>query len=468
MSVSSAVSRHVDVAVLGAGTAGLAAYRAAFAVTPNVVLVEGGVYGTTCARVGCMPSKLLIAAAEAAYHAHHADPFGVHCDVRVDGREVMARVRGERDRFVGFVLDSVDRIPAEHRLQARARFVGPRRIEAGDELIEAKSVVIATGSSPLVPPFFEAVSDRLVVNDDVFAWETLPASVVVFGTGVIGLEIGQALHRLGVRVRVFGRRGTVGPLTDPTVRAAATELFRGEFPLQTDADARVHEIRHGGDGVIVTFEGDDGTACKETFAFALIAAGRRPNVAGLGLESTGVVCDKAGIPRFDRTTLQCGDTPIFIAGDVNADVPLLHEAADEGTIAGENAARYPNVQAGQRRTSLVIMFTDPQIAVVGPGWKALLERGNVAVGEVSFADQGRSRVLLQNRGIGRVYADQTTGQFLGAELLGPRAEHLAHLLAWAHQQSLTVAQMLALPFYHPVIEEGLRTALRDVSQKLVH
>src|SRR5690242_6962641 len=171
--------RSVDVAVIGAGTAGLAAYRAAAAITSRVVLVEAGEHGTTCARVGCMPSKLLVAAADAAHHARDAEAFGVRATVEVDGRTVMARVRRERDRFVGFVLESVERIPAEHHLRGRARFVAPGVLDIGGVRVDARAVVIATGSSPVMPSMFDAIRDRVIVNDDVFAWDDLPESVVV-------------------------------------------------------------------------------------------------------------------------------------------------------------------------------------------------------------------------------------------------------------------------------------------------
>jgi dihydrolipoamide dehydrogenase len=434
-------------------------------------MVEGGIHGTTCARVGCMPSKLLIAAGEAAYHARHATPFGVHATVEVDGHAVMDRVRRERDRFVGFVVDSVDRIPDDHKFHGRARFVAPGRLEVdgmdGTTIarIDARAVVIATGSSPFVPPMFEAVKDRLVVNDDVFAWDTLPASVAVFGAGVIGLELGQALSRLGVRVSVFGRSGTVGPITDPVVRASALAAFQGEMPLYPDV--KVHGVRRVEDGVEITFDDLDGATKVETFAYALVAAGRRPNLRGIGLEHSGIQLDARGAPVFDRTTLQCTGVPVFIAGDANDDVPLLHEAADEGTIAGENAARFPTVTAGLRRSLLAITFTEPQLAIAGATFASLTASGiDFVTGEVSFVDQGRSRVMLQNRGVGHVYAERATGRFLGAELVGPRVEHIGHLLAWAHQQELTIDGMLAMPFYHPVVEEGLRTALRDAAAKI--
>lgn len=466
--------QDVDVAVIGAGTAGLAAYRAAAAVTPRVVMIEAGLHGTTCARVGCMPSKLLIAAGDAAHHARHAGPFGVHATVTVDGGEVMDRVRRERDRFVGFVVESVDRIPDDHKLHGRARFSAPGMLDVqtldGKPLahVKARSVVIATGSSPFIPPMFEPVRDRLVINDDVFMWETLPESVAVFGGGVIGLELSQALARLGVRVRVFGRSGTVGPLTDPVVRASALAALREELAFHPDA--QVTQVRRVEQGVEVTYV-DDGSPRVETFAYALVATGRRPNLAGIGLEHSGIRLDARGAPIHDRTTLQCDRTAVFVAGDANDDVPLLHEAADEGRIAGENAARFPRVAQGDRRSLLAITFTEPQMAIAGATLASLLAGGGdpdreVVVGEVSFTDQGRSRVMLQNRGVGHVYADRATGRFLGAELVGPRVEHIGHLLAWAHQQGLTIDQMLAMPFYHPVVEEGLRTALRDAAAKI--
>ena len=174
------------------------------------------------------------------------------------------------------------------------------------------------------------------------------------------------------------------------------------------------------------------------------------------------------MPLFDRDTLQCGDSSIFIAGDASNDIPLLHEAADQGRIAGDNAGRYPDVRPGLRRTPLAVVFTEPQVATVGLNLDQLNQhfKGRFATGMVSFEDQGRSRVMLRNQGILKVYAEQDSDLFLGAEMFGPAAEHIGHLLAWAEQKRMTIAGMLEMPFYHPVIEEGLRTALRDLNHKL--
>ncbi len=156
-----------------------------------------------------------------------------------------------------------------------------------------------------------------------------------------------------------------------------------------------------------------------------------------------------------------------MAGDAADDRPLLHEAADEGRIAGDNAGRWPDLRLRPRRAPLAVVFSEPQMALVGATHAELVASGTeFEIGDVSFADQGRSRVMGRNQGALQVYAERGSGRLLGAELIGPAAEHLGHLLAWSVQRGDTVQQMLDSPFYHPVVEEGLRTALRDAQRAL--
>lgn len=456
-----------DVAIIGAGTAGMAAYRRVVAHGRAALLIEGGPYGTTCARVGCMPSKLLIAAADAAHQLRQATLFGVHGgEPRIDGAAVMRRVRAERDRFVGTVLQAVQSWPAEQRLQGSAAFVAPGKLAIDDRLlVEAERIVIATGSSPSVPADWRAaLGDRLVVTDDVFEWLTLPASLAVVGAGAIGLELAQALACLGVRVRLFGRGGRVAVLSDPVVNAQALKLIAAELPYEPDA--QIHAVARAGGGIEVDYEAG-GTRHCERFDLLLAATGRHPNVAALRLERSGLILNADGVPVFDADTAQVGEHPVFIAGDVTHERPLLHEAADAGRLAGDNASRFPELRERQRKAPLAIVFTDPQIALVGERHDELRKRGaRFEAGEVSFDDQGRSRVTGRNRGVLRVYGEHGSGRFLGAEMIAPAGEHLAHLLAWAVQQQMTVQAMLDCPYYHPVIEEGVRTALRVLNRRL--
>ncbi|MDP3032284.1 MAG: dihydrolipoyl dehydrogenase [Rhodocyclaceae bacterium] len=459
---------YVDVAIIGAGTAGMVAYRAARSHTDSVLLIEGGAYGTTCARVGCMPSKLLIAAAEAAHQARHADPFGVQVkEVRVDGAAVMARVQRERDRFVGFVLESVASLPQVDRLMAKVSFQDAHTLltEQG-QAIHAQRIVIATGSIPFLPPLLKGCKTHLLTNENIFDLPALPKSLMVLGPGVLGVELGQAMSRLGVKVKMFGIGGGVAGIHDPEIRDYAKQTFNEEFYL--DASAQVKSVTETAAGVEVHYLHREGAWQTEHFDYVLAATGRAPDIAGLGLKNSGLQLNERGVPLFDRDTMQCGNSPIFIAGDASNEIPLLHEAADQGRIAGANAGRYPDVRPGLRRTPLAVVFADPQVASVGFNLDQLHQhfKDRFAMGQVSFEDQGRSRVMLRNKGILKVYAEQGSGLFLGAEMFGPAAEHIGHLLAWAAQNRMTVSQMLEMPFYHPVIEEGLRTALRDLNRSL--
>lgn len=456
-------TRKVDVAIIGAGTAGLNARKEVEKAGKSWALIQDGPYGTTCARVGCMPSKLLIAAADAAHEVDHAGRFGVRVDGRtIDGRAVMDRVRAERDRFVGFVVE--DSLAIEGRIEGRARFVDTTTLQVDDHTrVEADAVVIATGSHPWLPPPLDTIREHVIVNDDVFDWDDLPESVIVFGTGIIGLELGQALDRLGVRVVFLNPFDVLGPFTDPVLAAKSRAVLGEALDLNLGAQDVVVEVVDG--GVRVRWTTADGQARDEVFEKVLAAAGRRANVQGLGLGEVGVPLDARGLPISDPRTMQLGDLPVFIAGDVAGHRPLLHEASDEGRIAGANAASFPSVSASIRRTPLAVAFTHPQMGMVGKRFADLAE-GSFMVGEVSYDNQGRSRVMGQNSGVVRIYARSSDCVLVGAEMFGPRVEHTAHLLAWAVQSGMNVNRALSMPFYHPVVEEGIRTALRDLARKL--
>lgn len=455
-----------DVAIIGAGTAGLSARREAARAGKRTLLIEEGPHGTTCARVGCMPSKLLVAAAEIAHDVARAHRFGIEGvdRMRINGSAVLERVRRERDRFVGSVLDSVNSLPADERIDGHAAFVAPSTLEVdGETRVEARSVVIATGSTPWIPAQLEELQDDVLISDDIFDLHDLPRSIAVCGTGIVALELGQALARLGVETTFVSPFAEVGPLTDPELKKAARTVLGAELDLQLEVDYRV--ARSGPGRFRLEWESEAGRAAEVVVERILVAAGRRPRLEGLDLEKAGLSLDGRGVPRFDPATMQCGDAPVFIAGDVDFERPFLHEASDEGTIAGRNAASFPEVTPHLRRTPLAIVFTDPQMAIVGRRF-AELPTDDVEIGVVEYEDQGRARVMGRNAGLVRVYARREDGRLLGAEMLGPAVEHTSHLLAWAIQRGLTAEETYQLPFYHPVVEEGLRTALREVCSRL--
>ena len=194
---------------------------------------------------------------------------------------------------------------------------------------------------------------------------------------------------------------------------------------------------------------------------ALVAMGRKPNLEGLGLHHLGIDTDADSLPDIDVSCLNIPGTPIYFAGDVSGVRPLLHEAADEGRIAGYNAVRGENT-AFARRVPLQITFTEPQIASAGANWKELEPRETeIAVGSASFTNRGRSQLARTGEGAIRIYAEKTSARLLGVELFAQDAEHLAHLFAFALEQGATLDDLLKMPFYHPTYEEVVRSALRD-------
>lgn len=278
----------------------------------------------------------------------------------------------------------------------------------------------------------------------------------MIGLGVIGLEIGQSMARLGVETTGFDQLETIGGLDDPAVAKVAIEIIGRDFPLHLGHAA---EITEEGDKLRVSAGSHSVLVDK-----VLASLGRRPNLDNLQIENAGVDLGVNSVPAYNPQTMQIGDSHLFLAGDVDGERPLLHEAGDEGRIAGHNASS-EQIQAFQRKTPLAINFVDPNICHIGQRWSEL-DPERTVVGEVNLAPVGRALIMGKNRGLIRVYGDKVSGRLLGSEMICVRGENLAHLLAWCIQQQLTVGELLQLPFYHPVIEEALQAALYDLYDKV--
>jgi dihydrolipoamide dehydrogenase len=445
-----------DVAIIGAGTAGLAAERAARKAGVSTVVIDDRFAGTTCATVGCMPSKLLIAAANAAHNVRKASIFGIRAPAPViDGYAVMDRLRKERSAFVTDTLKVIEQLP--HCIKGRARFGGQTTLAIDDgRKVLAKAVVVATGARPGVPKMFEALGELVHTNETIFELRSLPRSIAVVGAGPLGLELAQAFSRLGVDTGVFEKSEHIAGLRDPDVAKELRSILSAEFPVHSGV---TFDVTREGQGARLSWSGS--STGSRSFECVLVATGRPPELENLNLSSTGVAIDERGVPRFDSATLQCGNAPIFVAGDADRERPVLHEASIQGTIAGKNAASFPDVHRSKRPVSLSIVFTDPPLATIGapPADSAI-------VGAGSYAGQGRAKVEACTAGIVKIYADRGTGRLTGAVLLGPAMDHVAHLIAWAIEHGETAGRMLELPIYHPTFEEGLKQPLRQICESV--
>jgi len=452
--------RKVKVAIIGAGTSGLSARSIVAKSTDDYVVIDDGKLGTTCARVGCMPSKVFIQVANDYHRRGVFKAIGISGgnNLSIDSRLVMRHVRKLRDRFVESVFADMDSWKESHLLRKRATFIDKNTLDLGDEQIEAERIIIATGSRPIIPTDWQKYKDYFIDTNTFFELESLPQTMAVIGLGVIGVELGQAINRLGTKVIGIARRRSIGGISDPDLIDYAIEKLSDEMELNFNG---VQELSLS-DGRLVVKTSNQ----KYTVDKALVSVGRKPNIDGMGLEDIGLEFDKNGIPAFNSDTFQIEGSSIFIAGDVNGIRPVLHECADEGNIAGYNAVA-SSLNKYKRRTWLGITFADPNFASVGMTYEDLQKnKSEFVTGHASFEGQGRAIVMLQEIGLLKLYGCKKSKKLLGAELFAPSGEHLAHLIAWVIAQELTVQEILHLPFYHPVVEEGLRTALRDLAAKL--
>lgn len=445
------VSRTCDVLVLGAGTAGLKAYKAATARGADALIVERGPGGSTCTRVGCMPSKLLIAAGRAAHQVKGAPAFGIDTGlVTVDAARVWQRVRAERDRFVQAVLDEYHAIPGDRVIHGSARFCAADAVIVGDTRVTARQgIVIATGGHPIVPDPLEPVLHLVHTHETIFDLDTLPRALAVVGAGPLGLELGQAFARLGVAVTVIDEGKSVGGLKDPEVNQAAIDALEREMTLVLGVEAEAS--RTDDDRARLRWEGGEAVV-----DLILAATGRPPNLADLALESTGLALDEHGTPEFDMRSRRCGDSAIFVAGDAGAWRPVLHEAARGGRIAGDVAA---GGEPPRRLPAFAVAFTEPNLVSVGCDFDDLPE--GARIGAAKVCDNGRATVDGHDQGMVRLYGSPD-GRLIGAAIAAPGGEHLGHLVALAIDRGTDVNTFADQAWYHPSVEELLQAAARDL------
>lgn len=462
------VTRHVSVAIIGAGTAGQNAFRQAKKTTKNIVIINHGFWTTTCATVGCMPSKLMLAAAERAHDAKNSADFGVSGDINIDGKQVMKRVHKLRDDFTGSVQKQVSSWDEDKKIAGKAKINKDGLIEVNDEVIKADKIIIATGSSPFVPEdWAEKLKDKLLTSDSVFGLTDLPKSLAVIGAGAVGLELAQAFSRLGVAVTLFNRTQTVGGLGDDKINDKAIDCLSKDLTMKLGSEIKDVGVRD--DAAFVSYKDRNGKAQDWQGEFVLVATGRRNHIKALGIENLGVELDDKERPKnLNINTGQIDDLDVYVIGDANAHLPLLHVASDEGFSAGSEVC--PNNSGAYIRPPAIpisIVFTSPQIANVGQSLQDIKDNNlNFVIGKVDFAKQGRSRIMGVNCGLLHIYACKETDRILGASMAAPDAEYLAHILAIAITNQISIKQLLDAPFYHPTILEGLRTALRDIQSQM--
>lgn len=451
-----------DLVVIGGGAAGLSAAQTAVGTGGSVLLVEASRLGGECTWNGCIPSKALIAAANLRQMIGRADQFGIRVDPpSVDFAAVMAHVRERVETIAAH--DDTPHLEAMgiavHRGHAQLGRSGS--ITVGGEAVAARSVVLCSGSRPLVPPIDGLSGVPYLTNETLFELENQPSRLLILGAGAIGLEMAQAFTRLGTDVEVVDIVPTLLPHEDPDLAALARSILEGEG-VRFLLGARIATVSHEAGAVQIDLIVDGRQRAVRADA-VLVAMGRRPVVDALGLEDVGAHVGPTGvvIDEYLRTTAE----NIYAAGDVTGIHPFTHVAAYQGRLAAANALG--KKRKADYRVVPRVIFTEPEIARVGLTETEARERHHdVRTAVLPFSAIDRAVVQRATRGLIKVVTGHKTplsapggGVLLGAHIVGPNAGELIHEFALA-MQARTFAGRLAHTIHaYPTMALGVQQAI---------
>lgn len=457
---SNSSGQQFDLAVLGGGSAGFAAAIKGADLGARVALVERGTLGGTCVNVGCIPSKTLIWAAEAQHRRSHHGFHGIPAHdgspdwvaVRADKQELVERLRTMK--YVD-VLRSYDRVTV---FRQNARLTNNRSIALADGMtLTAGKIVIATGSSPWAPPIPGLADSGFLDSTSAMDLQHLPPSLIVIGGSTVGLELAQMFARLGVTVTVLEVAPRLLPAEDPTIGTALAGYLAAEG-LSVHTGVRVERVERveRPDGFTVQLR--TGEDIKSISADQLlVATGRRPNSADMGLEDVGVRLGGRGEIVVDEH-LRTSNAGVYAAGDVTGDPMFVYVAAYAGTLAAENA-----LAGNKRRYDLTalprVTFTDPAVASVGDSEDEASARGiQPLVSQLSLEHVPRALAARDTRGFVRLVADAATRRVIGSQILAPEAGEMITEVTLAIRAQLTIEDLAGA--FHPylTLSEGIKLA----------
>lgn len=457
-----------DLAIIGSGSAALAAAIRARDAGARVVVIEQGTPGGTCVNVGCVPSKALIAAADSYHHARtHAFAGIPHLD---GPRPDLEAIVAQKDALVGSLrqakyLDLVDDYGFELR-PGTARFVDSATIEVDGEPLRAATYLIATGAQPALPPIEGLAAVDYLTSTTALELDELPSRLAVIGANAIGLEFGQAFAHLGMDVTFVDIADRIAPFEEPEISATLADILAGDG-ARVVTGAQIKRVSQAADRT-VTLQGDLG-ALGSALAVdrVLVATGRTPNTAELHLDAAGVDVDQRGFVVVDEH-LRTTNPRVWAAGDVTASPQFVNVAAYEGTLAADNAIG----GAGRRvdyRTLPRVTFTTPQVAAVGLTEAEARDAGyDVATAVLPMAHVPRALVNRDTRGLIKLVADRSSDRLLGVHVLADGAGEVIQAGVYALMAGLTTADMAGA--FHPYLTmaEGLKLAAqtftRDVAK----
>jgi dihydrolipoyl dehydrogenase len=454
-----------DLVVIGSGPGGYSAAIRAGQYGLKTALVEKQPrLGGTCLLVGCIPTKSLLQTADVWQRFVHADQEGIQCEnPRLDYPKVKDRKDGivtKHSNGVGMLLKraKVERITGYATLKGGGKI--EVQSETGAQTLEAKNIIIATGSEARMLPGLEADPEFILTNVEILNLTAVPQSLAIIGAGAVGVEFASIFRRFGTEVTVIEMLPRVVPVEDEDVSKELERNFRKQ-KIRVETGARAENIRRGGKGVQLNLTTKDGKQEVLDVQKLLVAVGRKPNSEKIGLENTKVALDRGFIvvDQFQRT----GEPGVYAIGDVVAGTPqLAHVATREGMIAVAHMAGKPAVPINKNRIP-GCTYTEPGIGSVGLTEAQARAAGRkVKIGRFPFAGDSRATILGHHEGFIKVVADEELGEILGVHIIGPEAFELIAEAVAAMEAEATVEVMMQTIHAHPTLYEALGEAFNAV------
>ena len=459
------MAKHFDIAVLGSGPGGYVAALKAGQMGASTAIVEQSNLGGTCLNNGCIPSKALLASAELMHHIHHAADMGF--DVAGDVSINWSKIQSRKDKVIQTLRGGIKSLLGGRKVtifQGRGALAGPGKINvtrngSAPEEITAGKIIVATGSAPSMIPGWPTDPNIICTSDEALHWKTLPHRLLIVGGGVIGCEFACMMQALGLEVTVVEMLPQLLPNVDAEIGLALSKVFtkRG---IKVFVGTKIDSLVTSGNAAVASLN----NGLKIDADRVLVATGRRPNTAQIGLETVGLTPERGFLRVTDRM-----ETPVknfYCIGDANGRCLLAHAASAQGVVAVENALGHDRLCDAPIPNCI---YTFPEIATVGMTAEQARSAGlSVSVGTFPLAFLGKAMAVGDNEGFVKVIRNRETQALVGIHMMGHNVtECIAAAGALLHMKA-SVADVAEIVFAHPTISESIKESAEDAMYAALH
>lgn len=442
-----------DVVVVGTGAGGLTVATEAKQRGAKVAMIGDDRPGGDCSYYGCVPTKTLIHSAKVLRYIRRASQYGLpEVNIEPDFGMIMAH----KDRVVDEITAGGSWEPWEEKgfavFKGHGRFVSRHEVQVNDTTVRGEKMVVAVGTRPAVPPIDGLEEAGYITNEDAVALKSLPRRIAVLGAGPVGLEFAQLFARLGAQVTVVEMAEQIAPQEDREV-ADRLEGYLQDEGIEIYTGVRVERVEKDGDAKVLVAEGRDGKEVRIEAVELLAATGREPKTDDLGLDAAGVELKDGWVGVDD--TLRTSAANIWAVGDCTGKFLFTHVADYHAGIVAHNLFDQDDPKRTDYRVLPWVTFTDPEVARVGvTEAEARDQEKNVKVSRLDFSDVERAHMMLEQRGMIKVVADDE-GRILGATVLGPHADDLIHEFTLAMHAELKAGDLAGMIHAYPTLSEAV-------------